>query len=162
MLRLTQYLGHVHGLAAVDALTLTYEERTRGRLRAVTDSGRDAGLFLERGKVLREGDLLRAETGEIVAVTCAREELVEASCADWDLFAKACYHLGNRHVSLEIGEKWARFPPDHVLEHMAEHLGLTLSRVTAPFQPESGAYHSHGGGSHEHGHGHGHGHGHHH
>jgi urease accessory protein len=141
MLKLVENLGHDHGPTAVDALTLRYEDRIKGRLRTTTDSGREAGLFLERGSALRDGDMLRAETGEFVRVKSAEEDLVTASCEDWGQFSKACYHLGNRHVSLEIGEKWVRFTPDHVLEHLAEHLGLTLSRTQAPFHPECGAYH---------------------
>lgn len=146
MLQLVENLGHDHGLSPCDVLTLRYEDRLKGRLRATLDSGREAGLFLERGGVLKEGDMLRAQTGEIVRVACAPEDLVTAACGEWGLFSRACYHLGNRHVPLEIGEKWVRFMPDHVLEDLAEHLGLSLSRTQAPFHPEAGAYH----GGHQH------------
>jgi urease accessory protein len=140
MLKLTQNLGHAHTDVA-DTLTLTLDDRIRGRFKAVTDSGREAGIFLERGHCLLHGDVLRAEDGTLVRVLAAPEDLTEATATDWLLFAKAVYHLGNRHAAMEIGSLWCRFKPDHVLEDLARHLGLTIAPITAPFQPETGAYH---------------------
>lgn len=145
MLKLVENLGHRHDLAVADTLSLDYEDRTRGRLRTVTDGGVEAGLFLERGKVLHHGDVLRAEDGTLVGVRSRAEAVVTARGADWPGFARACYHLGNRHVAMEIGELVLRFKPDHVLEDLARRLGLETSAEEAPFEPESGAY---GGGHH--------------
>ena len=157
MLKLVENLGHRHGLALADTLTLDYEARTKGRLRAATDGGAEAGLFLERGRVLRHGDVLRAEDGTLVGVRSRAEAVVAARGADWPGFARACYHLGNRHVALQIGELVLRFKPDHVLEDLAQRLGLEISTEEAPFEPESGAYGGHSG-HHQHDHGHGHDH----
>ena len=128
-----------------DTLTLPYELRIRGRLKAVTDSGLDVGLFLDRGPVLRHGDLLQASSGEIVQVFAADEPVTTAYVEGGLALGRLGYHLGNRHVSLalgsdEDGRHWVRFPPDHVLEELAVLLGATLSHHQAPFDPESGAY----------------------
>ena len=140
MLRLVEKLEPDGAAAVADTLTLPFEQRVRSRFKTVTDSGLEAGLFLTRGGVLQEGDLLRAETGELVRVHCAPEELVSAECEDWECFARACYHLGNRHVVAEIGPRRIRFPRDHVLEVLVCHLGLRASLVQAAFTPEPGAY----------------------
>ncbi len=140
MLTLAENLGHALTDVA-DTLTLTLETRIRGRFKATTDSGREAGIFLERGRCLLHGDVLRAEDGTLVRVLAAPEGLTEATATDWLLFARAVYHLGNRHAAMEIGPLWCRFKPDHVLDDLARHLGLSTAAVTAPFQPETGAYH---------------------
>lgn len=143
----------------MDSLTLTYDQRVRGRLRTTTDQGSDAGLFLERGGVLRDGDCLLARSGEVVRVRAADETVVTARVAPGLDLARLCYHLGNRHVALAIGQDadsaWVRFPPDHVLEELAERLGARLERHQAPFDPEPGAYdraghRHHGHGDHHH------------
>jgi len=145
MLKLIENLGHTHAPVA-DTLTLPLEDRVRGRFKAVTDGGHEAGVFLERGRCLLHGDVLRAEDGALILIQAAPEELTEAAAEDWLAFARAVYHLGNRHAAMEIGPLWCRFKPDHVLEDLARHLGLTVRPLTAPFQPETGAYH--GGHSH--------------
>ena len=147
MLTLTENLGHAHTDVS-DTLTLPLETRVRGRFKAVTDSGAEAGIFLERGRCLLHGDVLKAESGTLIRVLAAPEDLTEATATDWLLFAKAVYHLGNRHAAMEIGPLWCRFKPDHVLDDLALHLGLSTRPVTAPFQPETGAYH--GGHGHQH------------
>lgn len=170
MLELTQRIDSNPDTVVFDTLTLPYELRIRGRLKAVTDNGRDVGLFLDRGPVLRHGDLLQAKSGEVIRI-CAANEPVTSAFIDSGLpLARLCYHLGNRHVSLALGSDadgrhWVRFPPDHVLEELAVLLGATLSHHQAAFDPESGAYaqagreHSHAHGhSHSHGHAHGHSH----
>ena len=157
----------------LDTLTLPLELRIRGRLRATTDGGREVGLFLDRGPVLRDGDRLASREGEVIRIRAADEPVVTAHIAAGRPMAALCYHLGNRHVQLAIGMHtpdadaeakgetgWVRFPPDHVLEALAERLGATLTHHEAPFDPESGAYAQAGQGSHSHDHGHGHGHGH--
>lgn len=163
MLELTQRITHVDASEIHDNLVLPYELRIRGRLRATTETGLDVGLFLERGPVLRDGDLLQAKTGEIIRIRAAEEPVVTARIDGGLPLARLCYHLGNRHVTLAIGEdeqgSYVRFPPDHVLEELAERLGATVRHHTATFDPEPGAYTQAG---HGHGHTHAHGHDHHH
>ncbi|MDX1636085.1 MAG: urease accessory protein UreE [Marinobacter sp.] len=165
MLELTERLGtDIEACEIFDTLTLPYELRIRGRLRATTDNNHDVGLFLDRGPVLRDGECLQARGGEVVRIRAADEPVITATIASGMPMARLCYHLGNRHVTLAIGcnsgsQGWVRFPPDHVLEELAERLGATLERHQAPFDPEPGAYAKAGEGL---GHGHSHGHGHHH
>ena len=108
--------------------------------------------MLERGSVLRHGELLRAENGLIVEVRAADEEVAVISTADNFLLARACYHLGNRHVPLQIGEGWLRIQRDHELEDMVQSLGLLVKHELASFEPESGAYSGNSGHSHSHPH----------
>ncbi|MCH4563533.1 MULTISPECIES: urease accessory protein UreE [Halomonas] len=167
MLKLTERLGPIAASQATDTLTLPYELRIRGRLKATSDSGRELGLFLDRGPVLRDGEGLRAEDGAVVRIHAAVEPVVTARIAAGLPLARLAYHLGNRHVQLALGEDeppsrgqgWVRFPPDHVLEELAELLGATLEHHEAPFDPEPGAY-TQGGHSHGHSHPHGHAHDH--
>lgn len=147
----------------LDTLTLPLELRIRGRLRATTDGGREVGLFLDRGPVLRDGDRLASREGEVIRIRAADEPVVTAHIAAGRPMAALCYHLGNRHVQLAIGMQeaetgWVHFPPDHVLEALAERLGATLTHHEAPFDPEPGAYAQAGQGAHSHDHGHSHGH----
>ncbi len=149
------------GLAAVDTtLTLPLQSRIKCRLRVTLDNGVDAGLFLPRGSTLVDGDLLRADNGYTVKVVAARETLSSVVSDDPHLLARACYHLGNRHVQIEIQPDRVSYPHDHVLDGMLRGLGLQVTVTEAPFEPEPGAY----GGSAENGHRHaqGAGHGHHH
>ena len=128
-------------------LTLPFEQRQKSRLRIRLDNGQDAGLFLPRGTVLRHGDRLRATSGLVVEVRAAPEAVSTARADDALLLARAAYHLGNRHIALQLGPGWLRYPHDHVLDNMARELGLTVNREQAPFEPETGAY---GGGHHRH------------
>jgi urease accessory protein len=109
---------------------------------------------------LKEGDLLRSEEGCRVRVKAANETLSTIRCDDPHLLARACYHLGTRHVSIQIEPDRVSFLHDHVLDDMLRGLGLTVEVIETPFEPEPGAY----GGSAEkgHHHGHDHNHGHHH
>ena len=95
-----------------------YDSRKRGRLKVVTDSGESAGIFLQRGMVLHDGDCLRSKDGRTVIIRAAPEPLVEATTDDSLIFAKTCYHLGNRHTPIEITKSSVRFQPDHVLADM--------------------------------------------
>lgn len=121
-------------------LTLPLESRVKSRLRVVLDDGRDAGLFLERGHVLKHGDLLTTEDGLVVKVVAAEETVSSVICNDVLLMARACYHLGNRHVALQISPGKLQYLHDHVLDDMLKRLGLTVNIVKATFEPESGAY----------------------
>lgn len=137
--------------APAATLTLPFELRQKSRLRAQLDNGEDIGLFLPRGTVLRAGDLLKASDGLIVQVRAAAETVSTASTAEPLLFARACYHLGNRHVPLQIGPGWLRYPHDHVLDDMVRELGLAVLCEQAAFEPEAGAY---GSGQSQHAHHH--------
>lgn len=121
-------------------LVLPFEERQKSRLRTRLRSGEEIGLFLERGLVLRGGDCLVADDGRVVRIVAAAEALLEVRCADPEALARAAYHLGNRHCPVAIGPGWLRFAADHVLAEMLLGLGLATVAVSAPFEPEAGAY----------------------
>lgn len=148
---------HDHRAADV-RLTLPFQLRSKSRLRTTLDGGEEVGLVLERGSVLRGGDLLLAEDGRVIEIVAAPETVSTVRADDpWQL-ARASYHLGNRHVALQIGQGWVRYQHDHVLDEMVRGLGLAVLVEEAPFEPEGGAY---GSSSHAHGnvllHGHQHG-----
>ncbi len=130
-----------------EQLSLPFELRQKSRLRTKLASGEEAGLFLEHGSILRGGDCLRANDGRIVLVVAADEELMEAKCATPFELVRAAYHLGNRHVPVQIGDGWLRFQADDVLAQMLRGLKATVSKVSAPFEPEAGSY---AGGHHHH------------
>ena len=156
MLRITQRIDVGEPVAT---LTLPLEQRVRGRLRVSLDDGRDAGLFLDRGPILRGDDLLRAEDGSVIRVQAAAESVSVARTDDAHLLARICYHLGNRHAPLQILPGEVRYSHDHVLDDMLRGLGLEPDYAELPFEPEPGAYGEHGT-EHAHGHGHSHAHGH--
>lgn len=145
-------------LPAGDSVALAYDERKRSRLRVTLASGREAGIFLERGDHLHGGDHLVAEDGSaVVEILAAPERLLEARAATPLLFARAAYHLGNRHVPVQIipdedaGQGGRlRLQTDHVLGEMLRGLGCEVAPTRAPFEPESGAYGAHGGHHHSH------------
>lgn len=126
-----------------DTVVLCHERREKSRILAHTEQGKEIRIFLDRGDTLNIGDLLRTSCGATVLVGGAQEPVTTARAADWATFARACYHLGNRHVKIQIGDCWLRFSPDHVLSEMLMGLGLTLSDERAVFEPESGAYAQH-------------------
>jgi urease accessory protein len=147
-----------------DRLILPFELRRKSRLRTRLESGREAALLLERGTVLHDGDRLLGEDGTVIAVVAAGEAVATVTAADPLQLLRAAYHLGNRHIPLQVGPGWLRLEQDHVLEHMLEHLGVSVLHENAPFEPESGAYggghHHHDDHDHEHEHEHEHGHDH--
>lgn len=128
-----------HERADVD-LVLPFEQRQKSRLRTVLASGEEVGLFLERGAILRGGDRLESDDGRVVRVVAADETLMEVRAVDAELLARAAYHLGNRHTPVQIGETWLRFAADRVLAAMLAGLGLTVTTLSMPFEPEAGAY----------------------
>jgi urease accessory protein len=143
-----------HPRLAERRLRLPFGERSKSRLRAVLDNGEEAGLFLERGTILRNGDLLLADDGRVVEVEADCESVSTVHTDDPLLLARACYHLGNRHVALQIGTGWLRYQHDHVLDDMLRGFGLAVRVELAPFEPEGGAYVSHAHAtSHTHSHG---------
>jgi urease accessory protein len=129
-------------------LTLPFETRQKSRLRVTLDDGREAALLLARGSLLRGGDLLRAEDGTVIEVRAASESVSTAYASNAELLTRAAYHLGNRHIAVQVGATWLRYLHDHVLDHMLEQLGLQVSFEQAPFEPEAGAYDGHGAHSH--------------
>ena len=124
-------------------LTLSFEQRSKSRLRAQLDNGEDVGIQLARGEQLFAGDRLQAESGEVVEVRAALETVSEITSDDPYQLARACYHLGNRHIALQINPGRLRYLHDHVLDDMVELLGLSVRVKQASFEPESGAYGAH-------------------
>ena len=130
-----------------ERMQLPFELRQKSRLRTRLASGEEVGLFLERGAVIRGGDYLRANDGRVVLVVAANEDLMEARCASPLELSRAAYHLGNRHVPVQVGNEWLRFQADEVLAQMLRGLNATVAALSAPFEPEAGAY---GAGHHHH------------
>ncbi|MCP9928394.1 urease accessory protein UreE [Cyanobium sp. CH-040] len=127
-------------------LPLTADERSRCRGLRRTACGVPVLLQLPRGEALRPGEWLCCDGPEQrwLQVTAAPEPLLRVRAGDALALLQAAYHLGNRHVALEIRPAELRLPDDPVLAHLLEHRGLEVLRITAPFEPESGAYdHSH-------------------
>ena len=159
MLKFTQRLDTQGD--AVYTLTLPFEQRIRGRLKVTLDNGDEAGLFLDRGPILRGGDCIATDDGLVAVIKAATETVSTVRRDDALSLAKVCYHLGNRHAPLQIGKGFARYQHDHVLDDMVRRLGLEPVCEQAPFEPEPGAYgehhsdHAHGSHSHgEHSHAH--------
>ena len=148
---------------ASETISLSFDDRKRGRLKITTDSGNDAGIQIERGQVLRHGTVLTNDEGDYLIVLASNETVSTATIEDATLFARGCYHLGNRHVPLQIGEGFLRYQEDYVLDDMLHGLGIHVQHEEAPFEPENGAYAPGEGHGHHHHHDDDHGHhGHHH
>ncbi|MEJ0093631.1 MAG: urease accessory protein UreE [Methylocella sp.] len=154
MLEIEEYASS--GEIADESMTLPFELRKKSRMRAILDSGAEAAVVLERGRILRSGDLLRASNGSIVEVRAAAEAVSTVRSRDILSLMRGAYHLGNRHVPLQVGDGFLRYQRDHVLDDMVRQLGLEVAAEMAPFEPEPGAY----GGGHGHSDGHGHSHSH--
>lgn len=140
-------------------VALDWDVRQKSRFEATDSTGRTLGVFLPRGTVVRGGDVLVAEDGSLVRVEAAPQPvMVIRHCphhgSPFDL-TRAAYHLGNRHVQIELRPDHLKIEPDHVLAEMLGRMHLIVTNEDAPFEPESGAY----AGGHDHGH---HDHGHHH
>ena len=136
----------------MERLELPFEMRQKSRLRAKLASGEEIRLMLERGTVMRGGDVVTTTDGRQVEILAAKEKLLHIES---DQLARIAYHLGNRHVPVQVGKDFLRIEVDHVLEEMARKLGARVSHVEAPFEPEAGAYHrhdemGHGGKIHDH------------
>lgn len=168
MLTVNKLIPGARGLAGVllkraATVELDWDVRQKSRFDATDTQGRTLGVFLPRGTVVRGGDALVAEDGSIVVVKAAPQPvLVVTPCAahgsPFDL-VRAAYHLGNRHVALELQSDHLKLEPDHVLADMLRAMHLIVSEQQAAFEPESGAYAAGGHGhAHEHAHDHGRGH----
>ena len=128
-------------------LRLPFDLRQKSRLRTKLADGEEVALVLPRGEVLRGGDLVVASDGRVIEVEAEPEKVVHVECNSPEELARAAYHLGNRHVPVEVGEGYLRILADHVLEEMLRRLGARLTPMQAAFEPEAGAY---GGGHHRH------------
>ena len=121
-------------------LRLPFELRQRSRLRTKLVSGEEVALVLPRGEVLRGGDLVAASDGRVIEVLGAPEKLLHVTCDTPTGLSRAAYHLGNRHVPVQVGEGFLRIAADHVLGDMLKKMGAEVAEVEAPFEPEAGAY----------------------
>ena len=168
MIQVSKILSQGHGLAPVllkraSTVELDWDVRQKSRFATTDSAGRELGIFLPRGTLVRGGDVLVAEDGSMVRVIAAPQPvLVITHCKNhgtpFDL-TRAAYHLGNRHVPIELQPDHLKIEPDHVLADMLRAMHLIVTEQSLPFEPEGGAYAAgHGGGHHHGGHGHGHGH----
>ncbi|MCR5885765.1 urease accessory protein UreE [Rhizobacter sp. J219] len=166
MLTVNKLIAQGHGLAPVllkraATVVLDWDTRQKSRFDTEDSQGRTLGVFLPRGSVVRGGDVLVAEDGSLIKVVATPQPvLVVRTCPEHgtplDLL-RAAYHLGNRHVQLEVQPDHLHLEPDHVLADMLRHMHLIVTEELAPFEPEGGAY---AAGAHGHGHSHDHGQGH--
>ena len=149
---------------------LDWDVRQKSRFDATDSTGRQIGVFLPRGTVVRGGDVLVAEDGSLIVAQAAAQAVLKIThCSNhgtpFDLI-RAAYHLGNRHVPIELQPDHLKIEPDHVLADMLRAMHLIVNAVDEAFEPENGAYATSGHhGGHHHGHaqdhtGHEHGHSH--
>jgi urease accessory protein len=168
MIHFSKLIRHGQGLAPVllkraTSITLDWDVRQKSRFESTDSAGRQVGVFLQRGQVVRGGDVLVGEDGSLLKVLAAPQAVLRithctAHGTPFDL-TRAAYHLGNRHVPIELQPDHLKIEPDHVLADMLRSMHLIVNEVSESFEPENGAYGEHGGG-HHHGHGHGDAHGH--
>ena len=166
MIQASKLIAQGRGLAPVllkraTSVELDWDQRQKSRFAATDSAGRELAVFLPRGTVVRGGDVLVAEDGSLVRVTAAAQSVLRIThCTEhgtaFDL-TRAAYHLGNRHVPIELRTEYLQIEPDHVLADMLRAMHLIVQELQAPFEPEGGAYASHGGHGHDHAH-HDHGH----
>lgn len=162
MLQVSKVIPQGAGLAPVlvkraATVELDWDVRQKSRFDATDSLGRQLGVFLPRGTLVRGGDVLVAEDGSMVRVIAAPQAVLRiTACSShgspFDL-TRAAYHLGNRHVPIELKPDHLKIEPDHVLADMLRSMHLIVNAVEEAFEPEGGAYSSGG-----HGHGHDHGH----
>jgi len=165
MLTVNKLLPRGQGLSPVllkraASTVLDWDTRQKSRFDAEDSTGRTLGVFLPRGSVVRGGDVLVAEDGSLIQVIATPQPvMVVRTCpehgAPFDLL-RAAYHLGNRHVQLELQPDRLQFEPDPVLADMLRGLHLIVTEELSSFEPEAGAY----GGGHRHAEAHDHAHDH--
>jgi urease accessory protein len=140
-------LVHMRGAwpeeAAVDTVTLAYADRHRRRIRLVADSGEAYLLDLPRAHHLVDGDGLELDCGGYIRVRAAPEPVFEIEAAEPADLLRIAWHLGNRHLPLQVAGARIRIRADHVIADMIAGLGGRITRLEAPFDPETGAYHEH-------------------
>ncbi|MFM7332450.1 MAG: urease accessory protein UreE [Brachymonas sp.] len=171
MLQTSKLMPQGAGLASAlikraSTVELDWDVRQKSRFDCTDSQSRLLGVFLPRGTAVRGGDVLVVEDGSLVRVIAAPQSVLKIThCAahgsPFDLI-RAAYHLGNRHVQIELKPDHLKIEPDHVLADMLRAMHLIVHEVTEAFEPESGAYASHGSHAHAHAHGHHHEHGHNH
>ena len=163
MIQASKLIAQGRGLAPAlvrraATVELDWDVRQKSRFSATDSTGRELGIFLPRGTVVRGGDVLVTEEGSLVRVIAAPQPvLVITACTQhgtpFDLM-RAAYHLGNRHVPIELQPDHLKIEPDHVLAEMLRAMHLSVVEDNAAFEPESGAYaaagHAHAGHSHSH------------
>src|SRR5271165_4176784 len=125
-------------LAKVRKLVLPFDLRQRSRLRAALDDGTEAAVFLPRGTTMRNGDLLEARDGSLIRVVAAPENVLYVTADKPPALTRAAYHLGNRHIPVELGENFLKLETDPVLMEMLEQLGATVRKEYSAFHPEGG------------------------
>lgn len=146
-----------------DEIALPFDLRERARCRTTSKGGQDVGIFVERGGLLKDGDCLKGEGTGVFRIIAQLEDLSVVTTDSPHGLARAAYHLGNRHVRLQVHENYLAYQPDHVLDEMIAGLGFVVEHKSLPFEPEFGAYHReghshshHASHSHDHGHAHAH------
>jgi urease accessory protein len=159
MIHFSKLIRHGHGLAPVllkraTSITLDWDVRQKSRFESTDSAGRQVGVFLQRGQVVRGGDVLVGEDGSLLKVLAAPQTVLRithctAHGTPFDL-TRAAYHLGNRHVPIELQADHLKIEPDHVLAEMLRSMHLIVNEVSESFEPENGAYGEHGGGHHHH------------
>lgn len=147
--------------AAASTLVMDFDARQKARSRVRSTSGELVGVHIERGTSLKDGDQLRGSDGEVFVVQAKHERLSVVRSDDLIQLARAAYHLGNRHVRIQVEPGLVSYHADHVIDEMLINLGLNVEQADLPFEPEPGAYHRHSGDADEHSHSHGHEHHHH-
>jgi urease accessory protein len=167
MIYYTKVLKSGHGLAKTlleraPNISLDWDLRQRSRFETTNSLGCQVGVVIPRGQVLRGQDVLVGEDGTFLKVLAKDQPVLRITfCAEhgsvFDL-TRAAYHLGNRHVPIELRQGYLQIEPDHVLASMLEQMHLIVHEITAPFEPETGAYSEESKLGHGHGHGLGHAH----
>ncbi|MES2243735.1 MAG: urease accessory protein UreE [Pseudomonadota bacterium] len=166
MLQVSKIMPQGAGLAPVllkraATVELDWDVRQKSRFEATDSLGRQLGIFLPRGTLVRGGDVLVAEDGSMVKVIAAPQTVLRITActahgSPFDL-TRAAYHLGNRHVPIELKPDHLKIEPDHVLADMLRSMHLIVNEVSESFEPEGGAYSAGGHGhAHEDGHAHAH------
>jgi len=143
MIRALTILPAGSWVTATHSVTLDYDRRYRRRLRFVSDQGAEILLDLPEAIHIRGGDALALEDGSCAEIRAADEALLEITAPSADALIRLAWHLGNRHLSVQFLEGRLRILADHVIAGMVQQLGGTTVQITAPFDPEGGAYHSH-------------------
>lgn len=152
-------------------VTLDSQDRHLRRKRLQLNDGTSVLVSLEKAVQLSDGDCLVLDSGQLVEVKAAHEDLLEVTAASPRALLALAWHIGNRHLEAQIEENRILIRPDHVIAHMLEHQGAHIHEVREAFSPENGAYHYDAGfehdfsltgtaAGHSHSHGHGHSHGH--
>jgi urease accessory protein len=146
--------GHWDSAKAVDQITLDAHDRHRRRVVLTGEGGTTFLLDLPEATALHDGDGLVLDDGAVVRIVSRPELLIEIAAADAHELARLAWHIGNRHIDVQIVGNRLRLRRDHVIEDMLRGLGARLSPIEAPFDPEHGAYrHHHDGHGHDHAHG---------